>query len=401
MASGRAKTQKTKYPGVYKRETSHGRVYDIAYRVPGEKNPKWIRGQFRDLAAANKHRLDLLHEIAHGSLPSGAPKSLAAFVADDWLPRQHSRVAEGQLRSSTYAQYARDARNHLIPALGTTRLDRVDVSGVEKLKDDLLSSGLSPDTARRVENTLGYVLKYARKRRIINYNPVEDADKPSPRRREPTLPTLGQIYAVADAARTEADGRMILFAAFTGLRMSELLGLRWDNTDLTAGEERIRVVEQFYKGEHVASSKTRAGNREIVLGSEAADVLREHAVAQQVDAHPNHHNLVFPSPKGEHWRDSNFNRRVWQPARKEAGLAELMFHTLRYFWISTVSAQELPPALTQQLVGHSDERTHQGYTRPIPGTESLIRDAQSGVFARPLVDDRYPDVTPEADDAAA
>jgi integrase len=398
---GRAKTHKTKHPGVYKRDTTHGRVYDISYRVPGERDPKWIRGQFRDLAAANKHRLDLLHEIAHGSLPSGAPKNLAAFVTEDWLPRQQSRVDEAQLRSSTYAQYARDARNHLIPALGTTRLDRIDVSAVEELKDGLLSSGLSPDTARRVENTLGYVLKFARKRRVINYNPVEDADKPSPRRRKPTLPTVAQIYAVADAARTEADGRMILFAAFTGLRLSELLGLRWVNVDLTTGEERVRVVEQFYKGEHVANPKTRAGKREVVLGSDAADVLREHAVAQQLDAQANQHYLVFPSPKGEHWRDSNFNRRVWQPARKEAGLPELMFHTLRYFWVSTVSAQGLTPALTQQLVGHADERTHNGYTRPIPGTESLIRDAQSGVFARPPADDRYPLVTPEADDAEA
>jgi integrase len=397
----RAKTQRTKYPGVFKRETTRGRVYDISYRVPGEKNPKWIRGKFRDLGAAHKHRLDLLHEIAHGSLPNGAPKNLAAFVSEDWLPRQKSRVDESQLRSSTYAQYARDARNHLIPALGTTRLDRIDVSAVEELKDDLLSSGLSPDTARRVENTLGYVLKYARKRRVINYNPVEDADKPSPRRRKPSLPTIAQIYAVADEARTEADGRMILFAAFTGLRISELFGLRWDNSDITPGEERVRVVEQFYKGEHVANSKTRAGNREVVLGSEAADVLREHAVAQQLDARPNPHNLVFPSPMGEHWRDSNFNRRVWQPARKEAGLPNLTFHTLRYFWISTVSAQALPPALTQQLVGHTDERTHQGYTRPIPGTESLIRAAQSGVFARPPAGDRYPDVTTETDDAAA
>src|SRR5262249_43686523 len=159
----------------YKRETKRGRVYDIQYRVAGEQ--RWIRGQHRNLEEAQKHRIELLHEIAHGSLPSGTPKTLAAFVTEDWLPREESRVDEKKLRSSTYAQYARDARNHLIPALGTLRLDRIGVEAIEQLKDDLLADGLSPDSARRIINTLGYVLKFARKRRLINYNPVEDADK--------------------------------------------------------------------------------------------------------------------------------------------------------------------------------------------------------------------------------
>src|SRR5262249_48388519 len=157
---------------------------------------------------------------------------------------------EKKLRSSTYAQYARDARNHLIPALGTLRLDRIGVEAIEQLKDDLLADGLSPDSARRIINTLGYVLKFARKRRLINYNPREAADKPSPQRRQPTLPTVAQVYALADAPRRVADGHLILFAAFTGLRLSELFGLRWPNTDLSEGEERVVVVEQFYKGAH-------------------------------------------------------------------------------------------------------------------------------------------------------
>jgi integrase len=57
-----------------------------------------------------------------------------------------------------------------------------------------------------------------------------------------------------------------------------------------------------------------------------------------------------------------------------------MFHTLRYFWISHVRAQGLAGAITEQLVGHADERTHRGYTRPIPGTESAIREARGRAF---------------------
>jgi integrase len=126
-------------------------------------------------------------------------------------------------------------KNHILPALGARPLAQINnAKQVEQLSDSLLQSGHSPDTARRVENTLGYILKRAKRQRYINYNPVEDADKPSPRRRTPNLPTVEQLYALADAAPPES-GNLILFAAFTGMRMSELLGLRWTSVDLTEG----------------------------------------------------------------------------------------------------------------------------------------------------------------------
>ena len=42
---------------------------------------------------------------------------------------------------------------------------------------------------------------------------------------------------------------------------------------------------------------------------------------------------AFPAPRGGYWRDSNWNRRVWQETRAKAGLPDLMFHTLRYFYV--------------------------------------------------------------------
>jgi len=57
-----------------------------------------------------------------------------------------------------------------------------------------------------------------------------------------------------------------------------------------------------------------------------------------------------------------------------------MFHTLRYFFVSTIRAQGLAGPITEQLVGHADERTHRGYTRPLPGTEQAIREALARAF---------------------
>jgi integrase len=105
-------------------------------------------------------------------------------------------------------------------------------------------------------------------------------------------------------------------------------------------------------------------------GGEPADSLGGRALG--VRLRPSHHQVRL----GEH-------RRVLgqrQKARTKAKLPELTFHTLRYFYISMVRAQGLPNAITEQLVGHVDERTHRGYTRPIPGTEPLIRAALASAF---------------------
>jgi hypothetical protein len=89
------------------------------------------------------------------------------FVKDDYLPRLEARVAQGELRASTAAQYKRDIRNHLLPEFGSYRVDDIDVERIERFRDKLTADGLSHDTVRGVVTTLGYTLKLARKWRLI------------------------------------------------------------------------------------------------------------------------------------------------------------------------------------------------------------------------------------------
>jgi integrase len=89
---------------------------------------------------------------------------------------------------------------------------------------------------------------------------------------------------------------------------------------------------------------------------------------------------VFPSSTGKHWLDTNWDRRVWDPTRKAAGLPALRFHDLRYLFVSLVRSHGGLPEALSELTGHVDDRTHRGYTRPILGTEPLIRDALRRAF---------------------
>jgi integrase len=371
--------QRTRYPGVYKRHSKTlGTLYDWKAPSPDGK-PHWKRG-YTKLGAAVDARARYVAEVKQGLVGGRKSRRFADFFETDWLPKQEARVAQGELLKSTCEQYTRDGRNHLLPTFGRYRLEQIGVEQVERFRDRLSASGKANDSVRRIVNTLGYVLDLARKWRLIPYNPVSDVEKPRPKRRTPVLPTVEQIENLADCAARVDDHNLIRFAAFAGPRLSEVFALRWENCDLTEGAERIWIVEHYYKGDLVPGAKTLAGSREIILSPEAAQALREQSVAQQVDGRPNPHGLIFPAPGGGYWRDSNWNRRVWQPARTKAGLPDLMFHTLRYFFISTIRAQGLATPITEQLAGHVDERTHRGYTRPLPGTEQVIRAALAHAF---------------------
>lgn len=380
----RAKKQTTQYPGVYKRETAKlGRVYDFTYRDANGKQ-KWVDGKHTNLAAANAHRLELLHEIRHGRSPTAkAPTTLRAFAGAEWVPRLEAQAAQGKIKHSTLAAYKAELTNHVLPALGDLLLGGIDVDRVERFATELLAAGKSPDTTIRIVNTLGYVMKHALKRGLIPHNPVSIADKPTTTRRTPELPTLAQVYALAAVAPRREAGNLVLFAAFTGIRKSELFGLRWSSLNLTEGIESVRITEQYYKG-RVTDTKTAAGRREEILGREAARVIRDHSALQQIDQRPNPHGLVFPAPEGGYWEARNFQARCWNTMREAVELPSLMFHTLRYFFISNVrESSGLPASVTQQIVGHADARTHTAYTRPTEGTEQLIRNGLASVFARP------------------
>jgi integrase len=368
----RAKRQRTKYPGIYKRVTNRGTVYDVSFRVPGERDPRWLTSKFTNLDAAYRYRIRLLDEANGGLLAEAKPKTFETFFNEDWQPRLEARVEQGTLQASSQKNVLRDVKGHLLPQFRTVRVDQIGVEQVERFQDTLSAKGLSNYTVRRIINTLGSGLDLARRRKLIRQNPVADVEKPAAtRKRQPMILTREQVITLGDAAERADERNFVLVAAFAGLRASELFGLRWLNVDLAEDAETLIVAEQAYQGELKARTKTASGHRQIVLTPEAAEALR----SQQIEGRSSDLGLVFPSPNGKAWRASNFNRRRWQPLRKTAGFPELRLHDLRHFYVSYIRATGLPSAITEQLVGHSDSKTHRGYTHAIPGTEAVIRAA--------------------------
>jgi integrase len=370
---GKARQEPTRYDGVYKRVIYGGKrtAYDI--KIGNEP----FYNVSANLSEAKEIRDRLVAEKQGGGSLKGRQRTLREYVEADWLPRQEARVAEG-LRSSTQKGYARDLRNHILPVLGDRRLADVTVVEVQRLTDQLRADGKAAYTVLNVLHALGSVYRLAVSQRLVMFNPVTHVDKPAAKRlREPMRLTGAQVLKLADAASLVDDRNLILVGAFAGLRISEALGLRYEDVSLKDGEETMRVTVQNYKGEWVERPKTRSGKREVPLTPQAVAALRSQL---RESNRPNPERLYFPSAEGKPQRDSNWNRRSWHGIRAAAGLPGARFHDLRSFYVSYVRSLSLDSALTMQLTGHADEKTHDDYTYATEGQVALFREVTAAAF---------------------
>jgi integrase len=241
--------------------------------------------------------------------------------ADRWLD---STV---NLRANTKAGYRTILRRYLRPAFGSWPLARIDPLAVRTWLARLEANGVGQATRAKAYRLLARMLGAAVEARYLAINPCGIRGAASDGTSEMRIATVDQVVAIADRVPCRYRA-LVLVAAFGGLRWGELVGLRRRRVDLEAGT--VSVAEQLLEVNGAFSlgpPKSAAGRRTVTLPAAVVDALGEHLrcfTAKQPDA------FVFLSSQGCHLRRSNFNRRVWQPAVRAAGVEDLRVHDLRH-----------------------------------------------------------------------
>ena len=159
-------------------------------------------------------------------------------------------------------------RVHTSPAMGKRKAASIKTEDVEQLASRMLAKGLAPKTVRNVMTFLSSVFELAVKKGWAPANPVADAARPRRRRQGDANPDLqfltpAELDAVIDVIPDHVVDRdalgsvlrlVILTAGTTGVRQSELLGLRWWDVDLRA--QRVRVRNAWVRYEHSSEGKS-------------------------------------------------------------------------------------------------------------------------------------------------
>src|SRR5712692_4932422 len=161
------------------------------------------------------------------------------------------------------------------------------------------------------------------------------------------------------AALNEPVRSVVLLLVLTGLRIGELLALRWGNVDL---ERRLlRVAETVYDG-HFDKPKTKRSARTIPIGMETAEILTG---IRPVAA--NASSLVFSTREGLPLDRSNLLRKHLKPTAKRLGLPGVTWHLLRHSHATMLDLVGTPIGTMQSLLGHSTpDITREIYLHAIP-----------------------------------
>jgi integrase len=203
------------------------------------------KGGFPTAAAADRHLTKVLHQLDTGSYVEPdrrkRQQTLAMFVRQDWLPAVRS-----SLRPSTLATYEHWLERHVLSHLGTLRLAEITPDRINRMYGELLVSGnakgggLSAQSVKHVHVVLHRVLRDAVKWDRIARNPADRAEAPAPKRREMQVWSAEQLRAFLAHVRDDRLYGAWLLLSTTGMRRSEVLGLRWSDVDLDAGSMSVR-----------------------------------------------------------------------------------------------------------------------------------------------------------------
>jgi integrase len=373
---------------VFRREGERGGVWYAKYRLPDGRQvqrkigPAWS-GRGRPIAGFYTKRTaelwlaDVLDEARRGTLP-GLVRTGATFAdaTEEWL--RYVEQERGR-KPSTLADYRSVVRAHLLPAFGEHKLEDVDTELVERWISDLLGEGtLSRRSVQKLIVVLSGIFRRARRIWQLPVNPVAEVERLSiARRTDVAFYSPEEIHALVRAATSEQDRAILLTAALTGLRMGELLALRWRDVDFVA--QAIRVTASYTVGT-LGTPKSGLGRVVPLVDAVAQALARLARSSPWTDPD----DLVFVGEHGT-YLDGSALRRRFKAARDRAGLRPLRFHDLRHTF-GSVAIRTADPREVQEWLGHADFSTTQIYMhyRPRADAAARLSEAFSGGGHRPL-----------------
>lgn len=264
--------------------------------------------------------------------------ALDAYVAD-----MESGIIEVAPKTVVTTRSARNTMSRTVLSDGRTfgsiRLSQLGWEVIEDLYRSMARSGLQAPWVRRCATVLTQALDRARKHHLIDHNPARDARRPRLVRSKPRAPEREQVEQVL-ARLVEADPEVadaVVIFACTGMRLGELLGLRWGEVELDQSYVHLAwAISDGGKGVGLVRKELKRSDwRDVPLLDAAIDALRRQAARGRerfgIDPAPGHY--VFPGrgPDLPHRPDS-FGDRFAQ-ARGSSAITSLQ---LRHYVATTM-----------------------------------------------------------------
>ena len=343
----------------------------------GKRRQQWVsmKGTKKD---AERRLSELLHQVDTGGFVRPSKLTVAEFLRQ-WL----RDYAASNVRPLTAAGYAQRIDRHIIPALGRIPLSELQPSHLQTFYRKAVQNGrldgeggLSARSVLHIHRVLYDALAIAVKWGLVIRNVAQAVDPPRATRKEMRTLDAEGVNRLLEASQGTMYHPLIHLALYTGLRRSELLGLRWRSVDLDMATISVVQVLHCLQGGRIVfhEPKSQKGKRQVALSPTAAVALREYRERQQLDrilvGNPlTLDDLVFSNPDGLPLLPNSVTHAFIKIVRR-AGLHGVRFHDLRHTHASLMLRQGIHPKIVSERLGHATVGiTLDTYSHVTPGLQ--------------------------------
>lgn len=221
-----------------------GTVYDVNIKYTSPEGKKtYSKKGFATKKEATQHEAEMKTKLSnpvYTPVIASHGKQTVKEYLEEWV-ENHGKA---NLRPSTFASYKSHIRNHIVPYVGHVQLNQLSPAMLDNMFQQLFDKGLSNSTVRYAQRILSVSMEHARKYHYIEYNPARDViTKFGKQGKTPDPYTIEQMQQFMSKVIGTEWEMPVMLAGLYGLRISEILGLRWRNVDLEKGT--FGVVEQL------------------------------------------------------------------------------------------------------------------------------------------------------------
>lgn len=297
-------------------------------------------------------------------------------------------VTKATIRPRTWTRYEQYVRLHLVPDLGRLELVKLTAQQIQLLYAEKLHAGLSTTTVHHLHTVLHRALEGALRLGLVQRNVTDLVDPPRLCHHEMTTLSEAQARALLAAASGHRLEALFVLALTTGMRLGELLALRWRDVDLEAHTLHVRAsLQRTAEGFVFAEPKTALSRRQIALPITAIDALHRH---QDQQAHErsvagqawSEGDLVFTNALGRPLEAGNILRRAFWPLLAQTGLPHMRLHDLRHTAATLLLGRGIHPKVVSELLGHASITITLGlYSHVLPHMQQQAAAAMDGALA--------------------
>ncbi len=286
-------------------------------------------------------------------------------------------------KSSTRGSYTSIIENHLRPKWGATDITEMKALRIRTWLNSLPLAPLSKGHIRSLLHKmfdLAQLWEYS----DLGRNPIQLVTVKGVTKCEKEVVILTPEQAVAIiASLDEPYSLMVMTAAALGLRLSEMLGLQWDDFDW--GEKTVTIRRSAYRGS-IDEAKTKASHATLPLPDELAALLlswREKVKEEKDEDEDN--EWVFANPNtGVPYQGPSIQQRWLRPAGEAIGLKGVGFHTFRHSHKTWLDSLGTPMGVMKDLLRHSNiSVTMNVYGRTLSTEKRLFNDKVAGLLFSP------------------